>query len=99
MAMLAHLLGLFFSVLGPLVIWLTKREDDEFIDDQGKEALNWEITMLIGYVVSCFLMFIIIGFVLIFVVGLVDAIFNIVGAMKANSGIRYRYPFAIRLLK
>jgi len=99
MAMLAHLLAIPLSFIGPLIIWLVKREDNEFIDDQGKECLNWEITMAIAYVICSILSFAIIGAFLIPIVMLVDLIFNIIGAMKANSGERYRYPFALRLVK
>ncbi len=98
MAMAAHLLGI-VGFIGPLIIWLVKKDESEFVSDQAKEALNWEITMLIGYVVASVTTFAIIGCVLMPAVIIVDLIFNIIGGMKANEGVRYRYPFAIRLIK
>ena len=48
--MLCHLLGLFTSFVGPLIIWLLKKAEDPFIDDQGKEALNFQITLAIAFI-------------------------------------------------
>lgn len=103
--MLAHLsalLGLVIplgSVLGPLVVWLVKREQSSLIDDQGKEALNFNITVVIGAVICVVLAFVFIGILLgiaLFVYWLVMTIF---AGIKANEGATYRYPFAIRLVK
>ena len=60
MAMLAHLLGIFTGFLGPLIIWLTAGKQDPFVEDQSIEALNWQLTMLIAYIVSAVLFIIII---------------------------------------
>ncbi|MGC9455365.1 MAG: DUF4870 domain-containing protein [Phycisphaerae bacterium] len=62
MGMLAHLLGIFTGFLGPLIIWLIKKDEQPFVDDQGKEALNWQLTLLIGYIISAALMFVCVGF-------------------------------------
>ncbi len=102
MGMLAHILGGVVSFLGPLIIWLIKKDESPFVNDQGKEALNFQITVTIGYVVC-----IIIG--LIPWVGCVTAIlvpallignlvFAILGGLEANKGKVYRYPFALRLI-
>jgi uncharacterized Tic20 family protein len=98
MAMLAHLLGI-LGFIGPLIIWLVKKDQSKFIDDQGKEALNFHLTMLIGYVIGGATSFFCIGFLIIPVVFVISVIFSIIGAMKANEGIAYRYPVAIRLIK
>jgi uncharacterized Tic20 family protein len=104
--MLCHLTALsgfvgvgFGFVLGPLVCWLVKKNDYEFVDDQGKEALNFQITMFIALVVSGVLCIVFIGFVLAPAVVITDVIFTIIGAVKANDGVRYRYPFAWRVIK
>ena len=99
MAMLAHLLGIFTWFVGPLVIWLIKKDQSPFVDDQGKESLNFQITMGIGWVVGGITSFFCIGFVIIIAVLICTAIFCIMGALKANNGIAYRYPFNIRLVK
>ncbi|MBK9493250.1 MAG: DUF4870 domain-containing protein [Xanthomonadales bacterium] len=104
-AMFAHLSALiglivpFGNVLGPLVIWLVQKDKMAFVDDQGKEALNFQITVFGAAVISFFLMFILIGFLLIFVVGLGALVLTIIAAIKANEGVAYRYPLTIRLIK
>ena len=107
MGMLAHLLGL-IGFSGPLIIWLVKRETSPFVNDQGKEALNWQLTLLIGYIGTIVLRVVLghinvflgcIGAVLTLGIFVVNVIFLIQGAMAANTGIAYRYPFAIRLVK
>ncbi len=99
MALAGFVLPVVGIVVGPLVVWMLKRDEDPFIDDQGKEAVNFQITMLIAFVVCFFLMFVVIGAFLMPLVGLADLIFTIVGGVKANEGVKYRYPFAIRFLK
>ncbi len=101
-AHLSALIGLivpFGNVLGPLVIWLVQKDKMAFVDDQGKEALNFQITVFGAAVISFFLMFILIGFLLIFVVGLGALVLTIIAAIKANEGVAYRYPLTIRLIK
>lgn len=104
-AMICHLAALsgflfpFGHVLGPLVIWAVKRDESAFIDDQGKEALNFQLTMTIGFFISLALVFILIGFVLIGVLCVYDFVMIVVAAIKANEGTQYRYPFAIRFIK
>jgi uncharacterized Tic20 family protein len=104
-AMFAHLSALiglivpFGNVLGPLVIWLVQKDKMAFVDDQGKEALNFQITVFGAALISAFLMLILIGFLLIFVVGLGALVLTIIAAIKANEGVAYRYPLTIRLIK
>ena len=103
-AMFAHLSALagfiipFGSILGPLIIWQIKKNEYPLVDDQGKEALNFQITMAIALVVSFVLMIVLIGFILIWVVGLFDLIMIVIASIKANNGERYRYPFTLRLV-
>ena len=99
-AMLCHLAGL-LSVLGPLIVWLIKKDESPFVDEQGKEAVNFQLTMLIYWAVAIVLCFLCIGFLLVPLVGLADLILLIVAAIKANDGYHYRYPkpFIIRLVK
>lgn len=89
------------SILGPLIIWLIKKDQYPFVDDQGKEALNFQITMFIYGIVASLLMMLCIGFILIFAVAIVDIVFIIIATIKANDGIRYRYPKGLifRLVK
>ncbi len=88
------------GLIGALVLWLVKREDGAFIDDQGKEALNFQISLLI-YVAACFLLMLAlgIGLLLLPIVGLFGFVSIIIAAIKANEGIAFRYPACIRFVK
>lgn len=97
-ALFAHLSGIIFWFVGPLVIWLIQKDKMPFVADQGKEALNWQLTLLIGWVAAGVLSFIAIGFILYPALGILNLIFSIMGAMKANEGVPYRYPFSIKLV-
>ena len=97
-AMLCHLAGL-IGFLGPLIVWLIKKDEFPLVNDQGKESLNFQITVLIALVISGILMAVFIGFLLFPLVWLADLILIIVATVKANSGVVYRYPFALRLIK
>jgi uncharacterized Tic20 family protein len=105
-AMACHLIALcgfvipFGNVLGPLVLWLIKKDSMPLVDRHGKEALNFQITVLIAAIVSALLMFILIGFVLLIVVGIGALVLTIMAAVKvANGELDYKYPFALRLIK
>jgi len=86
-------------LVGPLIVWALKKDTDPFVNVQGKEAVNFQITMLIAAAISALLMLVVIGFVLIGIVALLMIIFPIIGAVKANSGESYRYPLTIRFIK
>jgi uncharacterized protein len=104
-AMFAHLAGLagyvipFGSILGPLIIWQIKKNEFAFVDDQGKEALNFQITVAIAAVVCFVLMFVLIGLLLLPILLIGDLVFLILAAIAANNGQAYRYPISIRLIK
>ena len=96
---LAGLIIPFGNILGPLIIWQVKKDSLPFAADQGKEALNFNITIAIAAIICGLLTLVLIGFLLLPLVGLAWLIFTIIGAMKANAGEAYRYPFALRLIK
>jgi uncharacterized protein len=87
------------SILGPLIIWQVKKDEMPFATDQAKEALNFNITVTIAAVVAALLTLILIGFLLLPLIGIAWVVFTILGALKANNGEAYRYPFALRLIK
>lgn len=99
MAMLAHLLGIVSGFVGALIIWLIKKDQSTFVDEQGKEALNFQITMMIGVVGSWILMFVLIGMLLLPLLLIANLVFCILAAVAVSKGEHYKYPFAIRLLK
>lgn len=98
-ALLAHLLGIFTGFVGPLIIWLLKKDSSRFVAEESKEALNFQITMALAYIVSALLFIIVIGIILMPILMVLNIIFCIVGAMAASKGNHYKYPFAIRLIK
>jgi uncharacterized Tic20 family protein len=99
MGMLAHLLGIFLGFIGPLIIWLLKKDTSPFVDDQGKESLNFQLVILIGYVISFATSFLCIGFLLFPLIWLFAVIFSIIATIQANNGVAYRYPVNIRFIK
>ena len=98
-AMLAHLLAIFTWFLGPLIIWLLKKDDHPYIDEQGKEALNFQITVTIAYCAAGVLSILCIGLLLFPLIWIGDLIFCILACIAANKGEHYRYPVSIRLIK
>lgn len=89
----------FFSIIGPLIVWLIKRDEMEYVNYHGKEALNFQITIALAMFVSAILTVILIGIVMIFVVGIFWFVMSIIGGVKASSGEYYEYPFTLRLIK
>jgi len=100
---LAALAGLVVPVVGcivgPLVVWQIKKEEFPFVDEQGKEAVNFQISMLIYGIVAGLLCFACVGVVLLPAVVIFDFIFMLIAAVKANDGYHYRYPLSIRFIK
>jgi uncharacterized protein len=99
MGMLCHLLGIFTGFLGPLILWLIKKDDDKFVDSQGKEALNFQITVIFAVIASYILMIVFIGILLLPATFICNLIFCIMGSVAASKGQNYKYPVCIRLIK
>jgi uncharacterized Tic20 family protein len=103
--MLAHLsafAGLvlpFGSVLGPWVIWLTRRERSAFVADQAKEALNFNISVLLGAAICIVLVLVFVGILLGVALFVYWLAMTIVAGIRSGEGIAYRYPFTLRLVK
>lgn len=89
----------FGNIIGPLVLWLLKRDESEFVDDQGKESLNFQITVTILAILSGILIILIIGIGLLILVGIFSLVMIILATIKASEGEKYRYPFNFRLIK
>ena len=98
-AMLAHIGGALLSWIVPLVVWLVMKDRSRFVEEQSKEALNFQITLFIAHVIAGFLWVIIIGMVLTPLIAIAGLVFGIIGGLAANKGEAYRYPFALRLIK
>lgn len=105
MAMFCHIGGLIGSfvppanILVPLVIWLLKKDQSAFINEHGKEAINFQITVSICAVISLILMIVLIGILLLAVLWVAVLVLGIVAGVKAYEGNHYRYPLILRLVK
>lgn len=104
--MLCHLTALsafvgipFGHLIGPLVIWLIKKNDYPFVEEQGKESLNFQISMTIYAIIAGLLCFILIGFALLAVLLVAELILVIKASVRVSNGQEYRYPYTIRFLK
>ena len=105
-AMIAHLsslLGLLgiplANLIAPLIVWQIKKDQHPFIDDQGKEAVNFQITVTIALLVAGLLVCLGIGIILLPVVAVVAVAFAVIAGIQANKGVAYRYPLTIRMIK
>lgn len=110
-AMLAHLLAIFTGFLAPLVIWLVKKDESAFVAKHSREALNFCITVCIGFL-ALFLLSVLFGWIPIlgfivfglmmlgyFVIGIYALVMFIIATMRANDGLDYEYPISLRLIK
>lgn len=98
-SLLAHLGGIVLGFIAPLVVMLVKGAESPFTRYQSVEALNFQITVAIGYVAASVLSFMLIGVFLFPVLLVVNVVFCVMAGIAANKGETYRYPFALRLVK
>lgn len=104
LGMLCHLIALvgmvipFGNIVGPLVVWLVAKEGKPFVDEQGKEALNFNITVGIAGLICAVLTLIVIGIFLLFLLWVVWLVFMIIASIKAYQGEHYRYPVTFRFV-
>jgi uncharacterized Tic20 family protein len=99
MGMLIFILGIVTGFVGPLILWLLKKAESRYIDAQGKEVLNFQITTILALIVNIPLFFIFIGILTHFAIVITYLVLMIIGAVQASKGGFYRFPFALRLLK
>jgi uncharacterized Tic20 family protein len=96
--MLCHLLGL-LGFLAPLVIWLSERDKHKFVDEHGREAMNYQVSLMIYVLVAVAMCFVRVGLYLLWAVIAVHTVLVVIGTAKAASGRPWRYPIAIRFLR
>lgn len=99
MAMLIHVTAIFTGFIGPLIVWLIKKDESPFVDRHGKTALNFQFTLLIAYFVSAILVLILIGILTFLACLIMGFVFPIIAALAANKGQEYTYPLAIKFFK
>ena len=83
----------------PIVMWATNKENNELVDEHGKNIINWMISLIIYFAIAIPLCFLIIGIPIVMVLGLLTVLFPIIGAVKASNGEVYTYPLTIKFLK
>lgn len=104
--MLCHLSALagfvgipFGNIIGPLIIWLIKRQEIPFVDEQGKEALNFQISLTIYSIISLLLIMVVVGIFLLIAIVIFGLVMVIIASVRANNGESYRYPLTIRIIR
>jgi len=95
---ITHLGGILFSFIPSLIVWLLKKDDSEYIAAQAKEALNFQITLLLAQFVAYVLIFILVGFLLLGLIWVFNIVFCIIAAISSSKGEYYRYPLTLRLI-
>ena len=98
LAMLIYLVSFFTAFLGPLIIWLVKKDDSKFIDHHGREYLNFLISVFIYSIIASILMIVFIGVILLPILAIATVIFTIIAAIKAYEGDYYKFPLIFRIL-
>jgi uncharacterized Tic20 family protein len=105
-AMIAHLSAfavfvfpLAGNILAPLIIWVARRDTSAFVEAEAKEALNFNISVSLGWVVCGLLTFVLIGIPLGVILFVGWLVMTILAAVKASEGVGYRYPLSLRLVK
>jgi uncharacterized Tic20 family protein len=89
----------FGNIIGPLLVWLLKKDTMPFVDDQGKESLNFQITVTIAALVAGLLILVLIGIPLLVAVALTDVVMIVLASVKTSEGVAYRYPVNLRFLR
>jgi uncharacterized protein len=97
-ALVGFLVPVAGHIVGPLIVWLAKRQDSPEIDAHGKESMNFQISMLIWNAIAAILIIVFIGIPILILLHILNIIFVIVASIQASEGKLYRYPLAIRLI-
>jgi uncharacterized Tic20 family protein len=98
MAILSHILCIVAGFLAPLIIYLVKK-DSPYVTAHAKESLNFQLTLVIAYIISFILVFVIIGIFLIWLIALANLVLVIIATIRASENKLYKYPFSIRFIK
>lgn len=98
---LSSLIGFVFpfgNIIGPLIVWLIKKDEYPLVNDQGKESLNFQISMTIYLIAAAILVIILIGLPILIILLLADLVFVVLASVRTNQGEKFRYPFAIKFI-
>lgn len=105
-AMFCHLSALsglllpipFANIIAPLILWSMKKDQSSFVNDQGKEALNFQLSMSIIMIVCGLLFFLVLPLIALGLLAILNVVLVIIAGIKANEGVSYRYPFSFRFI-
>lgn len=97
-ALIAHLGGIFTFFVAPLIIYLVKT-DDKFVQEEAKEALNFQLMISIALLACNILFFLILPLLLIPIIWIISLIFGIIASISVSDGKPYKYPINFRLIK
>lgn len=89
----------FGNIIAPIVVWQMKKDVSLFVDEQGKESVNFQISMAIWMILSCVLVIVVIGFVFLAILAVLSIVWIIMAGVQANEGRSFRYPLTIRFIK
>lgn len=98
MAILSHVLCLVAGFIAPLIIYLVKK-DSPYVQAHAKESLNFQLTMILAFIVSAILIVLLIGLLLIWVLGILNLVLIIIATIRASENKLYKYPFSIKFVK
>jgi uncharacterized Tic20 family protein len=99
LAILVHLLSIFFWIFPGLIVYLLKKDESPYVAEHAKEALNFQISITIFYMISGILVLLLVGLLMMMVVYFVSLVLCIIATIKAADNVLYKYPFNIRLIK
>lgn len=97
-ATVTHLAGTLFSIIPALIVWILKKDDSAYIAAQTKEALNFQITVLVAQLIAGILVWVLVGFLLLPIIWLANIVLSIIAAISTSKGESYRYPICLRLI-
>lgn len=97
-AALIYVTGIFTTIIGPLIIWILKKDQSPFVDYHGRQYFNFIISYFIYGVVAGVLILVVIGAILLPIIGIAGFVFTVIAAIKAYEGSKYRIPFILRIL-
>jgi hypothetical protein len=104
-ALICHLSALcgyfipFGNLIAPIVIWSMKKDEMPMVDEHGKEVINFQISFTIWIFISIVMIFVLLGIPMLIVLAVLQLVFIIIGAIKADGGELYRYPLTIRFIQ
>jgi hypothetical protein len=104
-ALICHLSGLagfifpFGNLIVPIIIWSAKKDEFPMVDLHGKEVINFQISMCIWFIVSAIMILVLLGIFFLVILGVLQVVFIIIGALKADRGVLFRYPLTVHFIK